>query len=76
MGIVSARERGQSKVREKERGQSKLGEHREHGEHRKHGKDGKFQADYLKYSTCDSKHSFWQPDDSKHFSFTAFMQTV
>ena len=55
MGIVSARERGQSKVREKERGQSKLGEHREHGEHRKHGKDGKFQADYLKYSTCDSK---------------------
>ena len=49
MGIVSARERGQSKVREKERGQSKLGEHREHGEHRKHGKDGKHQTFDLKH---------------------------
>ena len=54
MGIVSARERGQSKVREKERGQSKLGEHREHGEHRKHGKNGKNQPDDLKHFTYDS----------------------
>ena len=56
---------------------SKLGEHEEHGGHREHGehgKDGKHQPDDLKNSTnnskhfiCDSKHLFWQSDDSKHF---------
>ena len=39
---------------------SRVGEHGEHRERREHGKDGQHQAD-------DLKHSFWQPDDSKHF---------
>ena len=38
---------------------SRVGEHGEHRERREHGKDGQHQADHL-------KHSFWQPDDSKH----------
>ena len=38
-----------------------MGEHREH---REHGKDGKHQPD--EHSFSDSKHSFCQPDDSKH----------
>ena len=40
-----------------------------------HGKDGKHQPDDLKRfiydskcSICDSKHFFWQPDASKHYS--------
>ena len=47
-----------------------------------HGQEGKHQFDNLKYSIYDSKHSirgskhsFCQPDDSKH-SFTAFLATT
>ena len=39
---------------------------RKFGEHGKHGKDGKHQPCELKHSIHDSKHSFCQPDDSKH----------
>ena len=46
---------------------SRMGEHGEHRERREHGKDGQHQSDDLKHSICDSKYSFWQPDDSKHF---------
>ena len=54
---------------------SKLGKHGEQRERGEHGKDGKHQPDGLKdsifdskYSNCDSKHFFWQSDDSKHFT--------
>ena len=57
---------------------SKLGEHEEHGGHREHGehgKDGKHQPDDLKqlipdskHSISESKHSYCQPNDSKHSS--------
>ena len=50
---------------------SKLGEHEEHGGHREHGehgKDGKHQPDDLKQLIPDSKHSYCQPNDSKHSS--------
>ena len=52
-------------------------------DHREQGKDGKPQPDNLKHSIddskrsiCDSKHPFLQPEDSKHFVFTAFMSMV
>ena len=48
---------------------SKLGEHEEHGGHREHGehgKDGKHQPDDMKHSISESKHSYCQPNDSKH----------
>ena len=53
---------------------SNFGEHGEQRERGEHGKDGKHQQDGLKdsifdskYSNCDSKHFFWQSDDSKNF---------
>ena len=61
-----------------ERTWSKLGEHEEHEGHREHGeqgKDGKHQPDDLKnlihvskHSISESKHSYCQPNDSKHSS--------
>ena len=43
---------------------SQWGEHGEQRECGEHEKDGKHQSDGLKHSICDSKHSFWQSDDS------------
>ena len=63
-----------------ERTWSNLGEHGEHRERREHGKD---QPNDLKHSIYDSKHfisvskhSFRQPDDSKHFILRLFTSTV
>ena len=48
---------------------SKLGEHEEHGGHREHQPDDlKNLIHVSKHTISESKHSYCQPNDSKHSS--------
>ena len=47
------------------------------GNHEEHGKDGKHQPDDSNHSFIhDSKHSFCQPDDSKHLSLSHLLRRL